>query len=94
MFKKYPLTIVMFLAGICSIVMALSISHAGSPNVSHQKDAVVEDLQGATEASEDAAQCTGDCATDKVLCNEGCYGDKDCKADCLKQYRDCASQCK
>ena len=94
MFKKYPLTIVMFLAGICSIVMALSISHAGNPNVSHPEDAVVEDLQGATEASEDTAQCEGDCTTDKVFCNEGCDGKNDCKADCLKQYRDCVSQCK
>jgi hypothetical protein len=37
MFKKYPLTIVMFLAGICAILAALSISHAGNPNVSDQQ---------------------------------------------------------
>ncbi len=62
MFKKYPLTIVMFLAGICSIVMALSISYAGHLNVNHPEDAVVEELQGATEVDEGAAPCKGDCA--------------------------------
>ena len=89
MFKKYPLTIAMFLAGLCSILVALSISHAGN-----SKDTAIEDLQGATVASEDAAQCKGDCATDKVVCNGGCYGERDCTVDCLKQYRDCVSQCK
>ena len=37
MFKKYPLTIVMFLAGICAIFTALSISHASNPSVSDQQ---------------------------------------------------------
>jgi len=43
-------------------------------------------------ASEDAAQRNGDCATDKVVCNGDCNGEKGCKAECLKQYRDCVSQ--
>jgi len=34
----------MFLAGICSIVMALSISHAGHPHVGDSQDAVIIDL--------------------------------------------------
>ncbi|MBV5317984.1 MAG: hypothetical protein JZU50_09240 [Desulfobulbaceae bacterium] len=94
MFKKYPLTMAMFLAGLCSTLMALSISHAGHPDDSDPRDSAIEDLQGATEASEYAAQCKGDRATDKVVCNGECNGEKDCKAECLKQYRACVSQCK
>ena len=94
MFRKYPLPIALFLAGICSILMALSISQASNRNVGEPQNAVVEDLQEATMAEEDAAQCKGDCATDKVMCDDGCYGEKGCKDDCLKKYRDCASLCK
>jgi len=95
MFKKYTLTTAMSLAGICSTLMAFSISYAGNRSVSDSKDdTVIEDLQGATMADEEAAQCKGDCDTDKVLCNGGCYGEKDCTVDCLKQYRDCVSPCK
>lgn len=84
----------MFLAGACSILIALSISHAGHPNVSDPQETVIEDLQGATMAEEEAAQCKGDCDTDKVLCNGGCDGEKNCETDCFKQYRDCVSLCK
>lgn len=82
----------MFLAGACSLLIALSISHAGHPNVIDPQENVIEDLRGATMAEEGAAQCKGDCDTDKVLCNGECNGEKDCEASCLKQCRDCASR--
>ena len=94
MFKQYRLTIAMFLAGTCALLMAMSISHAGNPNVRDPQDTIIEDLQGATMADEKAAQCEGDCDTDMVLCNGSCDGEKDCKVDCLKQYQDCISACK
>lgn len=44
MFKQYPLTIAMFLAGTCALLMALSISLSSYPNVSDPKDTAVKDL--------------------------------------------------
>jgi len=41
-FKKYPLTIFMFLAGTCSLLIALSISQAGHPDPGGPQGAIVK----------------------------------------------------
>jgi hypothetical protein len=41
-FKKYPLTIFMFLAGMCSLLIALSISQAGHPDASGPQGTIVK----------------------------------------------------
>jgi hypothetical protein len=49
MFKQYPLTIAMFLAGTCALLMALSISLSSDPNVSNTKEAAVDNLHAKIE---------------------------------------------
>ena len=51
MFKQYRLTIAMFMAGTCAILMALSISLTSNPNVSDLKDAAVKNLHAKAEKS-------------------------------------------